>query len=77
MRTQPGGRDSISNLFGDETQDRFVPTRKYVMFVSLSIIPLIVHNRVRQRPGGQDNIEGVSTRRDYVELRVLIPLQLF
>jgi len=28
VRTQPGGRDSISNLFGGESQDRFVPTRK-------------------------------------------------
>ncbi|KAG0705221.1 hypothetical protein DFH29DRAFT_908183 [Suillus ampliporus] len=43
VRTQPGGHDSIGNLFGDEPpQAQFVPTRK-----------------VRQRPGGEDNIEGL------------------
>ncbi|KAG1832737.1 hypothetical protein EV424DRAFT_1367896 [Suillus variegatus] len=43
VRTQPGGHDSIGNLFGSEPpQAQFIPTRK-----------------VRQRPGGEDNIEGL------------------
>ncbi|KAG2358697.1 hypothetical protein BDR07DRAFT_1611766 [Suillus spraguei] len=43
VRTQPGGHDSIGNLFGGEPpQAQFIPTRK-----------------VRQRPGGEDNIEGL------------------
>ncbi|KAJ8583544.1 hypothetical protein M405DRAFT_937164 [Rhizopogon salebrosus TDB-379] len=28
VRTQPGGRDSISNIFGGELRDDFVPTRR-------------------------------------------------
>ncbi|OJA14942.1 hypothetical protein AZE42_09381 [Rhizopogon vesiculosus] len=43
VRTRPGGHDSISTLFVDNSEDEeFVPTR-----------------RVRQRPGGEDNIEGL------------------
>ncbi|OAX33658.1 hypothetical protein K503DRAFT_775391 [Rhizopogon vinicolor AM-OR11-026] len=43
VRTRPGGHDSISTLFVDNSKDEeFVPTR-----------------RVRQRPGGDDNIEGL------------------
>jgi hypothetical protein len=72
VRTQPGGRDSISNLFGGESQDRFVPTRKYVTFGFGTLTPFILAGRVRQRPGGEDNIEGVSTRHDFIKLRVLI-----
>jgi hypothetical protein len=72
VRTQPGGRDSISSIFGDEYQDQFVPTRR--LFVYLRYIHITYpRGRVRQRPGGQDNIEGVSTRRHSVGLDVLTP----
>lgn len=60
VRTQPGGRTSLSNLWdeGDATEE-FKPTRRYIHLCSAH--DRKVHcNRVREGPGGEDHINNVS-----------------
>lgn len=62
VRTAPGGKDSISALFGSEDvdQEAFRPTRKLVYDGVASNATKTLYDSVRQAPGGQDSIGGVS-----------------
>lgn len=59
VRTAPGGTSSLSNFWDPAEAETFKPTRRYVLDYILETCVKTVRQRVRQGPGGQDNIDQV------------------